>query len=118
MHSDKRFGKLSIDASFLLNSFAGKDLNIDPQKENFDMCKAIDDMITDAIHEGELRFSQKIAILSSENSALSSENSALSSENSALTSENSVLKETNASLLSENEMLKLELKRLKSQNTN
>lgn len=118
LHSDKRFGKLSIDASFLLNSFAGKDLNIDPQKENFDMCKAIDDMITDAIHEGELRFSQKIAILSSENSALSSENSALFSENSALTSENSVLKETNASLLSENEMLKLELKRLKSQNTN
>lgn len=100
LHSDERFGKLSIDASFLLNSFVGKDLDIDPQKENFNMCKAIDDMIATATSDA----NHKISVLSSENSALSTENSAL--------------KATNASLLSENEMLKLELKRLKSQKTN
>ena len=93
LHSDERFGKLSIDASFLLNSFVGKDLDIDPQKENFNMCKAIDDMIATATSDA----NHKISVLSSENSAL---------------------KATNESLLSENEMLKLELKRLKSKKTN
>ena len=64
------------------------------------MCKAIDDMIADATNEA----NQKIALLSSQNTALSSENA--------------VLKTENASLLSQIEMLQLELKRAKAQITN
>ena len=121
LHTDERFAKLSISASFLLNSVTGKGLNINPQKENFNMCKAIDDMIADATNEA----NQKIALLSSQNTALSSQNTALSSQNTALSSQNStlssenaVLKTENASLLSQIEMLQLELKRAKAQITN
>ena len=121
MHTDERFAKLSISASFLLNSVTNKGLNINPQKENFNMCKAIDDMIADATNEA----NQKIALLasqntalSSQNTALSSQNTALSSQNSTLSSENAVLKTENASLLSQIEMLQLELKRAKAQITN
>ena len=135
LHTDERFAKLSISASFLLNSVTNKGLNINPQKENFNMCKAIDDMIADATNEA----NQKIALLASQNTALSSQNSALSSQNTALSSQNtalssqntalssqnstllsevSVLKTENASLLSQIEMLQLELKRAKAQMTN
>ena len=128
LHTDERFAKLSISASFLLNSVTNKGLNINPQKENFNMCKAIDDLIADATNEA----NQKIALLSSQNTALSSQNTALSSQNTALSSqntalssqnstlssENAVLKTENASLLSQIEMLQLELKRAKAQITN
>ena len=135
LHADERFAKLSISASFLLNSVTNKGLNINPQQENFNMCKAIDDMIADATNEA----NQKIALLSSQNTALSSQNtalssqntalssqntalssqnSALSSQNSTLSSENAVLKTENASLLSQIEMLQLELKHAKAQITN
>ena len=64
-------------------------------------------MIADATNEA----NQKIAVLSTQNTALSSQNSTLSSENAALKTEN-------ASLLSQIEMLQLELARAKAQITN
>ena len=45
------------------------------------MCKAIDDMIADATNEA----NQKIALLSSQNTALSSQNAVLKTENASLT---------------------------------
>ena len=78
------------------------------------MCKAIDDLIADATNEA----NQKIAVLSTQNTALSSQNTALSSQNSTLSSENAALKTENASLLSQIEMLQLELARAKAQITN
>ncbi len=142
LHADERFAKLSISASFLLNSVTGKDLNINQQKENFNMCKAIDDMIADAKQEGRNEMCKAIddmiadakqegrnemckaiddMIADAKQEGRNEANqkiAVLSTQNTALSSENSVLKTENASLLSQVEMLQMELKRVKAQMTN